>query len=289
MSTLSYGLYENRLAASEAKARQAERDNFKPYMACHSPLALKSIEYKPTYKGKARWIGQVMPMAFMVDDLPITLWQEDIDFLNKATGLNIGAEPMDLENELIKIVTPHCHSKFGLNRMIYIQHKANHYYKDEVMSDPEPTPTPIAQAKPQRRGYLHLRDLLQKNGVVSLPHGDALTAKMHVLTRMGYAVASKHNQWVATPKPEPATVADVKVLDKPVKHTAIGTCRLYRGIKKDKLGNITAKGGLMVREYEIVEEIDTDRYRILDPVVGGTFVRGKGEIELVNISLQAVA
>lgn len=266
MSNLSYAKYEDRLAAQEARARQKARDNYKPYMACRNVLALLSIEYKPTIKGTPRWIGQVSITGLMVNDLPISLWQEDIDFLNRVTGLNIGTETMNLKGRLIDVMTYHCHPKFGLNGIDYINYKATHYQKGDPM--PAPTPTPIAQAKPQKRGYLHLRDLLRKNGVVALSANDPLLAKIKRLASLGYCTGGKHNIWTATP----VTVAPVEVLPA-VKAKAETQFKVGQVVQW-----ISARG-LTTETYVISEvvELTSTWYKLQHPYMSNIKLTAKAE------------
>jgi hypothetical protein len=85
-------------------------------------------------------------------------------------------------------------------------------------SQPElPPAAPIAlkvpKPKVKRQGYLHLRDLLSKNGVVALAYEDTLVPHMKRLVKFGYAKPSqgKTNIWRATEKGKPKFSIEQKV------------------------------------------------------------------------------
>lgn len=246
MSQLSYAECENKLAAQEAKARQTFRDNFQPYKACHETLNLVSIEYKPTRAGKARWIGQVEYWQ-VHKPLSITLWKEDIDFLSGVSGFIIGTEPIAF-GVPVQVITTHSHPKHGLNRLDNVwSSQVNEFIaKSDVDTQEAPKSEPISpalavpKAKPkQRQGYLHLRDLLRKNGVVALASGDALEAHMKRLVMFGYATKShrKENIWEATEKAKPKFIKFTEVYLYNLAHKGFAATRYWvDGIDKRDSG-----------------------------------------------------
>jgi len=154
MSKLGYARYEEKIMANVTQANQTYRDEFQPYKACHQIIELQSIAYDPTRNNKPRWKGQVK--VFMISEpLKITLWQEDIDFLNGAAAAAISKEPKTFEKPL-DIITMHCHPKFGLQNVDSVRglhhqfvskSEANLTAKALVIV-PERLATPIAQAAP---------------------------------------------------------------------------------------------------------------------------------------------
>ena len=260
----AYGLDQNRIAHAASKARQAFFDEYKPYMACHQALSLQSIEHV-TDSNSPRWVGQVNPFDAMDKIIPITLWQDDIDFINGIRGLNIGTEPI-IFDEPFDIITTHANIKYGLNQAeaCWSNHTNTYLHKSRVNTEckalalvvSEPLATPIAQAVPKKpqRGYLHLRDLL-KHSAVYLPLGDPLSAKMERLVQLGYAQREKHNIWSATNKQASVQEA-VTLVEKPL---VIGTkVYLYNPSRKAFMQN-----------PHTITAIDNDWYGVQHPHLEG--------------------
>lgn len=147
-----------------------------------------------------------------------------------------------------------------------------------------------------------------KTKCVSLPVDDPHMKTLRRFERLGLAECNQHNQWTA--KAKPATVAqvgkevprvksayelaqkdfEIAKANEPEltvfqywKRTIIPTTRVI-GQCRVKRGDL-----LMVRVYDVVREWKPDHYLIKDPVVGGTFSRHISEIEMQNMSYQAVA
>jgi hypothetical protein len=219
----TYGKYEQRIGYLNEQAMARHRANYKPYMACHERLDLLWLVYKPTSDGTPRWIGQVEP--FNIDrTYPITLWQDDIDFLNAVLpDVQIPNDHIDFEKPL-NIRTEHHDPRYGLNRvgMVFVVNGTGKYiYKSEVdyktkalatVTDvtPDPLATPIAVAveKPRYTKYVwrNRKQAVENLAAAYVRHWrDEDDTDVNEVAR---AELGKHAQAYSNVKPEKASNVD---------------------------------------------------------------------------------